>query len=157
MTHFGFKLLALPVLASLAVALAAAPPNFSGEWKANLAKSDFGTMPAPIRASSKIEHQDPHLKLIGTEVREEGERTFEMNISTDGAQTTNQIGPLTLTTKAKWEGSTLLVDSKATTDDGELVIKDRWSLSEDGKTLTVVRGISGPRGEMTVKVVQEKQ
>jgi len=45
------------------------------------------------------------------------------------------------------EGSTLLVDSKATTDDGELAIKDQWSLSEDGKTLTVVRGISGPRGK----------
>jgi hypothetical protein len=157
MHYSAFKLLAMPILTSLAVALAAAPPNFSGDWKANLAKSDFGPMPAPIRASSKIDHQDPHLKLVGTEVREEGERTFEMNISTDGAETTNQIGPLTLTTKAKWEGSALLVDSKASTDNGELVIKDQWSLSEDGKTLTVIRSISGPRGDFTVKVVQDKQ
>ncbi len=157
MHRFAINLLAMPILTSLAVALAAAPPNFSGDWKMNAAKSDFGPGPAPIRASSKIEHQDPRLKLIGTEVREEGERTFEMNISTDGAQTTNQIGPLTLTTKAKWEGATLLVDSKASTDNGELVIKDQWSLSEDGKTLTVVRSISGPRGDFTVKVVQDKQ
>jgi hypothetical protein len=157
MRHSAFKLLAMPILTSLAVALAAAPPNFSGSWKMNPAKSDFGPMPAPLQASSKIDHQEPHLKLVGTEVREEGERTFEMSISTDGAETTNQIGPLTLKTKARWEGSALLVDSKATTDDGDLVIKDQWSLSEDGKTLTVVRNISGPRGEMTVKVVQDKQ
>jgi hypothetical protein len=32
-----------------------------------------------------------------------------------------------------------------------------WTLSEDGKTLTVTRVISGPQGEMTIKVVQEKQ
>jgi ABC-type oligopeptide transport system substrate-binding subunit len=157
MHHSAFKLLAMAILTSLAVALAAAPPNFSGVWKANIAKSDFGPMPAPIGASSKIDHQDPHLKLVGTEVREEGERTFEMNISTDGAQTTNRIGPLTLTTKARWEGSTLLVDSKASTDDGEVAIKDQWSLSEDGKTLTVVRNVYSPRGDFTIKVIQEKQ
>jgi hypothetical protein len=59
MRHSAFKLLAMPILTSLAVALAAAPPNFSGSWTMNAAKSDFGPMPAPIRASSKIEHQDP--------------------------------------------------------------------------------------------------
>jgi hypothetical protein len=157
MPRRGFKLLAILVLTSLAGALAAAPPNFSGAWKANIAKSDFGPMPAPTSASSKIDHKDPSLKLVATQVGEQGERTFEMNLSTDGAETTNQVGPLTMKCKAKWEGAALLVESKATTDNGDLTINDRWTLSEDGKTLTVTRTFSGPQGEMTIKVVQEKQ
>ncbi|MGC9970905.1 MAG: hypothetical protein ABSE56_09970 [Bryobacteraceae bacterium] len=157
MPRRGFKLLAVLMPASLAVALAAAPPNFSGAWKANIAKCDFGQMPAPTSASSKIDHQDPSLKLVATQVGDQGERTFEMNLSTDGAETTNQVGPLTFKSKAKWDGAALLVESKATTDDGDLTITDKWTLSEDGKTLTVTRSFSGPQGEMTIKVVQEKQ
>jgi hypothetical protein len=157
MPRRGFKLLAVLTLTALAAALAAAPPNFSGAWKANIAKSDFGPMPAPTSASSKIDHKDPSLKVVATQVGAEGERTFELNYSTDGAETTNQIGPLTFKSKAKWEGAALLVVSKATTDDGDITITDKWTLSEDGKTLTVIRTFSGPRGEMTVKVVQEKQ
>jgi hypothetical protein len=157
MPRHGFKLLAVLILTSLAVTLAAAPPNFSGAWKANIAKSDFGPMPVPTSASSKIDHKDPSLKLVATQVGEQGERTFEMNYSTDGAETTNQIGRLTVKSKAKWEGTALLVESKGTTENGDLTINDKWTLSEDGKTLTVTRVVSGPQGEMTIKVVQEKQ
>jgi hypothetical protein len=152
-----FKLLAVLIPASLAAALAAAPPNFSGAWKVNLAKSDFGPRPAPTSASSKIDHKDPNLKLAGTEVGEQGERTFEMNFSTDGAETTNQLGPLTMKSKARWEGNALLIESKTNRENGELAMKDKWTLSEDGKTLTVIRTVSGPQGEMTMKVVQDKQ
>ncbi|MGA2327375.1 MAG: hypothetical protein ABSH05_13915 [Bryobacteraceae bacterium] len=157
MARRGFKLLAVLIPASLAVALAAAPPNFSGAWKVNLAKSDFGPRPAPNSASSKIDHKDPSLKVAGTEVGEQGERTFELNFSTDGAETTNQLGPFTMKSKAHWEGNVLMVESKASTENGELAIKDKWTLSEDGKTLTVIRTLSGPQGEMSMKVVQDKQ
>jgi hypothetical protein len=157
MLRHGFKLLAVLIPISLAVALAAAPPNFSGNWKANIAKSDFGPMPAPTSASSKIDHKEPSLKVFATQVGEQGESTFEMNLSTDGAETTNQIGPLAFKCKAKWDGAALLVESKAATDSGDLTLNDKWTLSEDGKTLTVTRIVSGPQGEMTIKVVQEKQ
>lgn len=156
MALHGYKLQTVLILTSLGVAFAA-PPNFSGAWKANIAKSDFGQAPAPTSASSKIDHKDPSLKLVATQVGDQGERTFEMNLSTDGGETTNQIGPLTFKSKAKWEGEALLVESKASTENGDVTINDRWVLSEDAKTLTVTRKISGPQGEMTIKVVQEKQ
>jgi hypothetical protein len=157
MPRFGFKLLALLTATCLAGALFAAPPNFSGSWRVNMAKSDFGPFPAPTSASSKIDHKDPSLKVAATQVGDQGTLNFELNYMTDGTETTNQVGPLTMKSKAHWDGAALLVDSKASTDNGDLTIKDRWTMSADGKTLTVDRTISGPQGDATVKVVQEKQ
>jgi len=90
MRYSAFKLLAMPILASLAVALAAARPT-QRLLEDEPAKASSAHARA-IRASSKIEHRTPS-ELIGTEVREEGERTFEMNISTDGAQPPTRSAP----------------------------------------------------------------
>jgi hypothetical protein len=157
MQRCAFKILAALMLTSLAVALAAAPPNLSGAWKANLAKSYFGQMPAPTSMATKIDHKEPSLKISTTFVGDQGEMTFERNLQTDGSETTNQFGPFTMKSKAKWEGSVLVVDSKGSTDNGDVAVKEKWTLSEDGKTLTVVSDWSTPQGEMTHKVIYEKQ
>lgn len=157
MKRCALKLLAVLMLASLAVALAAAPPDLSGAWKANLAKSDFGPMPAPTSMTTKIDHKEPSVKIATTFVGDQGEMTFERNLQTDGTETTNQFGPFTMKSKAKWDGSVLVVDSKGSTDNGDVTSKEKWTLSEDGKTLTVVSDWSSSQGEMTHKVVYEKQ
>jgi hypothetical protein len=157
MRRHAFKLLAVLTACSLATALAAAPPNLSGTWKGNVAKSDFGQMPAPSSFSAKIDHKDPSLKVASTFVGDQGEMTFEMTFSTDGTETTNQMGPFTMKSKAKWEGNALLVESKGSSDNGEFTSKEKWTLSEDGKTLTIARTFSGPMGEMNQTVVHDKQ
>lgn len=157
MRGHAFRLLAVLIVGSLAAAMAAAPPNLSGTWKGNIAKSDFGQMPAPTSFTAKIEHKDPSLKVATTFVGDQGEMTFEMKLSTDGAETTNQMGPFSMKSKAKWEGSALMVESKGSTDNGEFTTKEKWTVSEDGKTLTVARTFSGPQGEMTQTVVHDKQ
>lgn len=157
MRGHAFKLLAVLIVGSLTVALAAAPPNLSGTWKGNMAKSDFGQMPAPTSFSAKIDHKDPSLKVATTFVGDQGEMAFEMTLSTDGTETTNQMGSFAIKSKAKWEGSALMVQSKASTDNGEFTTKEKWTLSEDGKTLTIVRTFSGPQGDMTQTVVHDKQ
>jgi hypothetical protein len=157
MQRCAFNLLAVPMLASIAVTLAAAPPNLTGEWKANLAKSDFGGMPAPSSLATKIEHKEPSVKITTTFVGDQGEMTFERSLLTDGTETTNQFGPFTMKSKAKWEAGTLVIDSKGSTDNGDVSINEKWTLSEDGKTLNVVSNWSGPQGEMTNKTLYEKQ
>lgn len=157
-----YKLTRVAVLCILALACAAAlqaqaKPDFTGTWKTNIAKSDFGSMPAPQSATAKIQHKEPKLGVEATSVGDQGERTFTLNFMTDGTETTNQLGPVEIKSKARWEGSALLIDSKAATDQGEITVKEKWALSEDGKTLTLSRAFSGPQGEMTQTLVQEKQ
>src|SRR5277367_4263573 len=40
-----------------------AAPNFSGDWKMNIAKSDFGPVPAPEVLTRAIKHTDPALEI----------------------------------------------------------------------------------------------
>lgn len=135
--------------------LAQSKPDFSGTWKMDVAKSDFGALPAVQGGTLKIEHKDPSLKLTTTTMGASGERTFELSFTTDGAECTNFVGNIEVKTVAKWDGETLVLEHKAA--GGEVVVKDRWSLSPDGKTLTLVRQWSGSQGETTQKLIHEKQ
>lgn len=148
---------ALGLVCSLVLAQAQSKPNFSGTWKVNNAKSDFGPMPAPQSSTSKIDHKEPSLKIATTWVGDQGELTFESAYTTDGKESTNSFRNMEFKSKATWEGSTLLIASKGSADSGEFTMKDKWSLSEDGKTFTVVRAFSGPMGEATQTLIHEKQ
>jgi hypothetical protein len=136
---------------------AQAKPNFSGDWKLNTAKSDFGAMPAPDSRSDKIVHEDPDLKDSYTQNTQMGEITAEMKYSTDGKETTNTVRGNEVKTTAKWDGDELTIDGKASFNGADVTLKDRWSLSADGKTLTIQRHVNSPMGETDQKIVLEKQ
>ena len=66
------------VILTLAVALAAlAAPNFTGEWKLNLPKSDFGQMPPPTSRVDKVTHEGVNLSVVSKQSREQGDFTSE--------------------------------------------------------------------------------
>ncbi len=147
--------LAVPVLTLALLALAQAKPDFSGGWKLNISKSDFGALPAPESATLKIEHKDPALKMVSTTVGSSGERSYELSFTTDGKECTNWIGNVEVKSVLRWEGATLILEHKAA--GGEVTLKDEWALSEDGRTLTITRHWSGSQGETKQTLVHEKQ
>jgi hypothetical protein len=53
----------ITAIAALAIA-APAKPNFSGTWRLNKAKSNYGPVSALNRMERKIVHEDPILKMI---------------------------------------------------------------------------------------------
>jgi hypothetical protein len=143
--------------AAFGLAQAQAKPNFTGNWKLNAGKSDFGAMPAPDSRTDKITHEDPDLRDSFTQSGQMGEFTAEMRYSTDGKETTNTIRDNQIKSTAKWEGDELTIDGKAQFNGADVTMKDRWSLSADGKTLTINRHVTSPMGETDQKIVLEKQ
>jgi hypothetical protein len=127
-------------VALLAVAFgllqAQAKPNFSGTWKLNTGKSDFGAMSAPDTRTGRITHEDPDLKDSFTQSGQMGQVTAEMKYST---------------------GDELAIAGKAQFNGADVTLNDRWSLSADGKTLTIQRHVTSPMGETDRKIVLEKQ
>ena len=136
---------------------AQAKPNFSGAWKLNTAKSDFGAMPAPDSRTDNITHEDPDLKDAYTQSGQMGEITAEMKYSTDGKETTNSVRGNQIKTTAKWDGDELAIAGKTQFNGADVTLSDRWSLSADGKTLTIQRHVNSPMGETNQKIVLEKQ
>jgi hypothetical protein len=148
--------LALLVVAALAIP-ASAKTDFSGSWKLVADKSDFGPMPPPEKYEQTVDHKDPELKISLVQAGQQGEMKAEMAYNTEGKETTNEIRGNAVKSTAKWEGDALLIESKMDIQGNELKLADKWSLSEDGKTLTMNRKINAPQGEFEMKMVLSKQ
>ncbi len=146
-------------VAALAVAIPAAQaaPNLSGTWKLNAAKSDYGPIPPPDKMDRKITHEDPSLKMTTTQTGQQGEITTELAYTTDGKPSTNKTPRGEVTGTAKWDGDVLVIDSKRKIQDMDISSNERWSVSEDGKTLTITTKLNTPQGDFEVKQVLEKQ
>ena len=88
-----------------------------------------------------------------------------MTYTLDGKETTIQqegpMGQVPVTLKAKLEGSKLNLSSSRTFNgpNGEVSVstKETWTLSDDGKTLTVHREQTSPRGTSSYDLVFAKK
>lgn len=148
------KLIMTTAIAALAIATSAsAKPNFSGTWRLNKAKSNYGPVAAPARMERKIVHDDPMLKMVIVQANGEGERTLEQAYKTDGTPSVNKVGTREITSVAKWDGEALVISSER----GEFAQSERWTISEDGRVLTLVNRIKSPNGNFEVTVVMDKQ
>lgn len=136
--------------------MAADKPNFSGNWKLNAEKSDFGPMPKPAKIDYVLTHKDPELKVKSTAVTQAGEVINEVKILTDGTEFTNELHGQQIKGTAKWEGQILVVTQKATMQGTEIVVVTRWTLAEDGKSLTQEVSISTPQGELKQTAVLDR-
>lgn len=157
MLHPRRSIAACLLLFGLAALSAYAKPNFTGSWKLNSAKSEFGQFPAPSAMTQTAKHEDPSLKVATKMATDNGDMDFDSTYSTDGKETTNAFGPSSMKSVAKWEGDTLTIQTKGQFGDNEITIQDKWTLSEDGKTLTMQRRFVSSQGEMEQKYVMEKQ
>src|ERR1700736_546394 len=146
-----------------ALALAQTKPNFSGTWKQDNAKSSFGGLAAPISVSAIITHKEPDIHLTQTVVGPQGDSvTSEHDYATDGREQTGKSRNYTEKNSVKWEGNSLVFESKRDYSGREVVIRERWTFSSDGKTLTKERVSpaatgAGAKGEVKQTFVFDKQ
>jgi hypothetical protein len=149
----------LATLALIAVSAAfAAPPDLSGNWKLNASKSDFGQFPAPSSLTQKVTHAEPKLTVALSMKSDMGDFDATSNYTTDGKESTNQgFGGTEAKSTAKWEGDALVMETKGSFGDNAYTMKDKWTLSEDGKVLTIARHFSSGMGDLDQKIVLEKQ
>jgi len=64
----------------------------------------------------------------------------------DGTETTNDVLGNPLKATAAWEGDALFIKTWGSINGNPIKLEDRWSLSADGLTLTVMRRFSGSGG-----------
>jgi hypothetical protein len=136
-------------------------PDFSGKWKLDLAKSDFGPMPPPLSVVIDIEHKDPNLKVSATQTMQQGTVSNVRNLTTDGKENTNLMrgmgGEQEVKSNTKWEAAKLVTMAKMEVQGTPLEMHDSWELSGDGKVLTISREFKTSQGNFTNKTVYDKQ
>ena len=142
----------------LGLADAQSKVNFTGTWKMNPAKSDFGRGAGLTSRLDRISHNDPNLNdTIISQTIEQGEITSTMSYTTDGRESTNYPIGIEYKSSARWVGDELVIESRSPAR-GQANLKDRWSLSPDGQTLTIRRHASaGLAGSADLKIVFDRQ
>jgi hypothetical protein len=158
MTRRNFALFAgLACAAALTVpAMAAGKPDFSGDWKLNVDKSNFGPMPPPTSSTQKVDHQDPLLKVTAVQSAMDGDHTDIFAYKTDGTESKNDFRGSEAKSVAKWDADTLVIDTKVDFQGTEVTLKATWKLSDDGKTLNVATKIMTPQGDFDLASVFDK-
>jgi hypothetical protein len=153
----SLRLVSLAALLALlsSPVIAADPPDMTGVWLVDIAKSDFGPMPAPsdLRLDIRTEAGEFYVKQSGG-----GQPEVELHFNTSGKEVTNELPGARMTSTHRWEDAVLVGELKIVTDDTTtLTFKDRTTYSPDGKVMTSDRTLSGPMGEVKMKLVLNKK
>jgi hypothetical protein len=138
-------------LFALALPLAA-EPNFAGSWMLNTLKSEYGRFPKPDVMMRTVQQQGSELVFSTYQKGAQGEVTTEVKYTTDGKPAKNGENQGT----ARWDGDKLVIESTREFQGNKLTQSEVWSLSGDGKTLTVVNHVALPNGQFDVTQVFEK-
>jgi hypothetical protein len=131
------------MLTLLALALAMAP-DFSGEWTMNFEKSRFGeNYRAPAKWVDKVVQKEHELTVDRMELTHAGKRTGQLFYTTYGKECSNDIAGNIVRSVVKFEGDELVFHHTSKFNGADIKLDDRWSLSPDGKTLSVKRHFEG--------------
>jgi hypothetical protein len=155
MKTFMWALFVMGTAANIAVA--ADNPDFSGTWKLDPDKSAFGPMPPPTSLTLVIDHKEPAVSASQSSTGPQGDQNTTSNYSTDGTETVNNFMGTEVRSKAHWEDKTLVIESILDPGGSAVKLTSKWSLSDDGSTLTDALKISSPQGDLEMAYVLMKQ
>lgn len=148
-----FAAVALLTVVSLSPAAAQDKAKWTGTWKMDSAKSQFAGGGGPTRLTIKLELKDGAVTETMTAGNDNEERAFTAIYTTDGKESTQEVMGSSQQTTAKWEGDALVIEFKS---EGRS-FRRKFTLSPDGKTMTIAAHRSGEQGEADETVVLEKQ
>ncbi|HSS20379.1 MAG TPA: hypothetical protein VLL54_09920 [Pyrinomonadaceae bacterium] len=151
------RLLCLSLIVVSISSVAIAAVELSGTWKLNIEKSSFGGLSVPSGRTFNITQRGTMLKIEVTDKTPSGERTQVLECTTDGAKCVNNVRGQEFRSTVHWEGSELVFETEGSLDGSEFRAVDQWTISEDGKTITINRHASNNIGEVHQKLVLEKQ
>jgi hypothetical protein len=145
------------VLVAAGAAIAQSTPDFSGIWAMNAAQSNFGGMPAPSSLTQTVTQDPSAVKVAVKQSGDFGDMAMDFTFTTDGKENVNQVADMAVKSTAKWDGPVLAIDSTMDIQGSPMTMSDRWTLSGDGKQLTVDRHVTSAMGAGDAKIVFDKQ
>lgn len=132
---------------------AAEHPDLSGTWKLDAAKSDFGPFHGPDSMTDRIEQKAGELTVH----RDRAGEPVVIRIPLDGSERSNEIRGSAMKTTGRWDGNTLVIEYTGQQRGKPAKSEERWTVEPDGKTLKVVRQLSGAQGSTEQTLLMMKQ
>jgi hypothetical protein len=159
------------LLLGIGVTAAQAQPQFAGSYVLDPSQSQFpkhgnrpqqapDTQRQPPQVTLVVAQQGNTLKITRTMVRGTHERSMTDTIVADGSDKTEPGYRGNVTVRSAFEGDRLVITHTRTrtTDQGTQTMSREsvWTLSPDGKVLTIDTTMHSPRGDRTMKTVYQR-
>jgi hypothetical protein len=143
---------------------AGAKPNLTGEWKLNVAASDFGDVPPPVRQMEVVTQAGDEFAIVITIEREEMNQNYTLRFQAGGTEMPLAKGSFPedapfriLGVKGEWQGGVLVVTQRVSFQGAEGTVTANYSLSGDGKVLRKTTHVAMDAGSFDTKTVYDKQ
>ena len=158
-----FVMATLSLTASGATVSQTDKSDFSGTWTLDESKTDFGEGPHFAAHQLVVSQNENELTVERSSTGRNGrEFKFTSDYKLDGQQHDLEMGNRTAKVTAAWmnSGKEVQIDTKMKFERNGETIEfnsiENWSLSEDGKTLTINLKTKSSRGESQQKLVYTK-
>jgi hypothetical protein len=133
--------------------------GFSGRWKLDFSKSRIGKeKEVPKEVIADISYAKPELRVRLSKTYKAGLNVADFRYFTDGEVSTNVAEGLHWkSVQVRGAGKDLLMEQSAKFLLFTIDVNDRWTLSPDGKQLTIDRAITSvPRNEKILYVFERQ-
>jgi len=159
------------LLLGVAVVAAQAEPKFAGSWVLDRSQSQFPThegrghgapspQAQPAQVTLMVEQHGNTLKVTRTMTMGSRERSMTDTLVTDGSDQTHQGYRGNVVTRAAFEGDRLVVTrthvKKDDQSDQTMSRQSIWTLSPDGRVLTIDTTFHSRRGDRAMKIVYQR-
>jgi hypothetical protein len=134
----------LPCLAAFAASgLTAGITDFSGTWKMDPSRSDFGRFPGPSQMTDQIVQNGAEMVINRSR---DGDRVV-IHLPLDGSRRENKLRVGTVKTSCHWEAATLIIEYSGLRGGTLTKSEERWTLGPKRNAIKVVRHLYGAKGE----------
>lgn len=158
------RLLRISALSLLFIAIAAAQatsaakPDFTGRWRMIKDKSEFSGFKVPDVVTRSVEQHGVIMNVHTVQTVDRRTAISDVTYSLDGTPTQNTVNGRDAESKTYWDSAVLVVRTSMKTSKGDPeLIEDRWALSDDKQTLTIVSHIDTDKGEVDMTLVCSRQ
>jgi hypothetical protein len=109
----------------------------------NVHGSELAGERPPMSKVQRVEHQGTELVVTIDEIGDRGTVHGVARYATDGQDAVNDVSGFPMTSSIGWEGPVMIMRTWGRFGNADIMLVDRWSLSPDGKTLTIARQFRG--------------
>lgn len=136
----------------------AAHADFSGRWRMEKEKSNFSSFKMPDIVVRVIEQRGVTMNVHTVQTTGDRTSTVDAIYLIDGTQSKNVINGRDAVSRTFWDGNALVINTDMkTSKNQDEQIQDRYELSDEGQTLTMISHVVTEKGEVTMTMVCAKE
>ena len=138
-------------------------PDLNGVWKLNVAESDFGEVPPPLKQSETVTQAGEEMAIAVLIEREESKQNYTLRFRVGSGETPMEMlfpadAPFRiLGVKGEWKGAVLVVTERVRFQGADGTVEAKYQLAAGGKKLKKATHVVMPAGEFDTTTVYDRE